>query len=83
MNHVQSVCCPPGAHNHASVTRMTQEPSDWSVAAILASDWSRLIAPDITGVSASSRMSTAAFIKHPPALLLLHALKLISAAFLA
>ena len=62
------VCCPPGAHNHPSVTRMTQEASDWSAAAILTSDWSRLIAPDITAVSASSRMSTtAAFIKPPPA----------------
>ena len=62
------LCCPPGAHNHPSVTRMTQEASDWSAAAILASDWSRLIAPDITGVSASSRMSTtAAFIKPPAA----------------
>ena len=68
-NESCSVCAPrAGAPRLPSVTRMTQEASHWSPAHMLASDWSRPMSPDITGVSASSRMSTAAFIKLPAAL---------------
>ena len=68
MNHVQSGLGSAGARRLSSVTSWPRRLLIGHLPPILASDWPWPVSPWHHWVSASSRMSTAAFIKHPAAL---------------